>query len=191
MMGAWPSVRVSRAPIASRGLRMRSIGRRERDASPISVNVPCCGASRPEIMRMVEPELPQSSGWLVGVTRPADAGDLDRAVVERAHLCAERLHAGEGRGAVGAGGEVGEARGALSKCGEHAVAMADGLVAGQAQAAENVARGADDAFLGCGVQENSGRLMSLSVYGKATRDRGDQRTRSTMMVSSSKRSLPS
>jgi hypothetical protein len=35
------------------------------------VKLPCCGASRPEIMRIVEPELPQSSGDAAGVTRPA------------------------------------------------------------------------------------------------------------------------
>jgi hypothetical protein len=50
---------------------MRSMGRRESEASPMSVKLPCCGASRPEIMRMVEPELPQSSGLLDGVTQPA------------------------------------------------------------------------------------------------------------------------
>ncbi len=49
---------------------MRSMGRRESEASPTRVKLPCWGASRPEIMRMVEPELPQSRGWLAGVTRP-------------------------------------------------------------------------------------------------------------------------
>ena len=68
--GAWPPVRVSLAPIASSGLRMRSMGRRESESSPTKVNLPCCGASRPEIMRIVEPELPQSSVWLLGITRP-------------------------------------------------------------------------------------------------------------------------
>ena len=69
--GAWPSVSVRRAPMASSGLRMRSMGRRESEASPMRVKRPACGASRPEIMRMVEPELPQSSGSAGGVTRPA------------------------------------------------------------------------------------------------------------------------
>ena len=49
---------------------MRSIGRRESEASPTKVNLPCCGASRPEIIRIVEPELPQSRGLSVGITRP-------------------------------------------------------------------------------------------------------------------------
>ena len=62
LMGACPSVSLMFAPISARGLRMRSIGRRERESSPMRVKVPCCGASRPEIMRIVEPELPQSSG---------------------------------------------------------------------------------------------------------------------------------
>ena len=68
--GAWPSVSVSRAPMASSGLRIRSMGRRESDSSPTSVNRPSCGASRPLIMRIVEPELPQSSACAGGVTRP-------------------------------------------------------------------------------------------------------------------------
>ena len=106
---------------------------------------------------MVEPELPQSSGMIGGSDAAADAGDFDAAVVEFADLCAERLHAGEGRGAVGAGGEIGEARSAFGECAEHGVAMADGFVAGQAQAAEDVAGGADDAFLGCGGQGGSGK----------------------------------
>ena len=131
---------------------MRSMGRRESDASPISVKLPCCGASRPEIMRMVEPELPQSSGRSAGVTRPPTPVTSTDAIVEPADLRAQRLHAGERRGAVGAGGEVGEARSAFGKGAQHCVAMADGLVAGQAQASDDVACRADDAFLGCGGQ---------------------------------------
>ena len=46
------------------------MGRRESDASPMSVNSPSCAASSPEIMRIVEPELPQSSGLPDGFTRP-------------------------------------------------------------------------------------------------------------------------
>ena len=63
--------------MASSGLRMRSMGRRESDASPMRVKRPDCGASRPEIMRMVEPELPQSSGCDGGRDAAGDAGDLD------------------------------------------------------------------------------------------------------------------
>ena len=62
VMGACPSIRSSFAPIWLRGLRMRSIGRRVREGSPMRVKV--CGweAMRPANMRMVEPELPQSRG---------------------------------------------------------------------------------------------------------------------------------
>jgi len=46
-------------------LRMRSMGRGERCVAD-ECEAASCGASRPEIMRMVEPELPQSSGrWRV------------------------------------------------------------------------------------------------------------------------------
>ena len=97
-------------------------------------------------------------GWSDAAT---DAVDFNAAVIELADFCAEGLHAGEGGGAVGAGGEVGEARGALSKCAEQGVAMADGFVAGQAQGAEDVARGADDAFLRGGVTKG---LRKCGVY---------------------------
>ena len=129
--------------MASSGLRMRSMGRRESEASPMSVKRPCCGASRPEIMRMVEPELPQSSGCDGGVTRPATPVISTASGAGAVDFCAQRLHAGEGRGAIGAGGEVGEARSAFGEAAEHGVAMADGFVAGQAKAADDVARGAD------------------------------------------------
>ena len=43
-----------------------------------------------------------------------------------------------------------------AKRAEHGVAMADGFVAGQAQAADDVARGADEAFLCGGGQAGSG-----------------------------------
>ncbi len=57
--------------MASSGLRIRSIGRRESESSPMRVKRPDWGARSPEIMRMVEPELPQSRGLAGGVTRPA------------------------------------------------------------------------------------------------------------------------
>jgi hypothetical protein len=80
------------APISSSGLRMRSMGRRESEASPMSVKLPCCGASSPEIMRMVEPELPQSSGWLAGVTRPATpVTSMDSIFAGLVDLGAQRL----------------------------------------------------------------------------------------------------
>ncbi len=93
--GAWPSVSVSRAPIVSSGLRMRSMGRRESDASPTSVKLPFCGASRPDIMRIVEPELPQSRGVLAGVTRPPTPVTSTEPSSSRRTLRAQRLHAGE------------------------------------------------------------------------------------------------
>ena len=62
VIGACPSVSSSFAPICLSGLRMRSIGRSVSEWSPISVNIPRCGAISPESMRIVEPELPQSSG---------------------------------------------------------------------------------------------------------------------------------
>ena len=82
-----------------------------------------------------------------------DAGDFDRALADLVDLGAQRLHAGQGGGTVGAGGEVGEARGSLGEGAEHGVAVADGLVAGQAQASVDIAGGADKAFFGGGVQE--------------------------------------
>ncbi len=92
-----------------------------------------------------------------------DAIDFDAAVIEVPDSCAEGLHAGESRCTVGAGGEVGEARCAFGECAEHRVAMADGLVAGQAQGAEDVARGADDAFLGGGGQRGLREVRSIPV----------------------------
>jgi len=68
-------------------------------------------------------------------------------------FCAQGLHAGECGGTVGAGGEVGEARDAFGEGGQHAVAMADGLVAGEAQAPVDVAGGSDESFFGGGMQE--------------------------------------
>ena len=97
----------------------------------------------------------------------ADAIDFNPAVVQLADLGAECLHAGEGGGAVGAGGEVGEARSAFRKCAQQGVAMADGFVAGQAQGAEDVACGADDAFLRGGGQRGSGSLGSISSLTEA------------------------
>ena len=41
---------------------MRFMGRRDSDSSPISSLVNGCPARMPDSMRMVEPELPQSSG---------------------------------------------------------------------------------------------------------------------------------
>jgi hypothetical protein len=51
---------------------------------------------------------------------------------------------------VGAGGEVGEARGAGGDAGEHGVAVGDGLVARESDGALQGAGGADDLSGGCG-----------------------------------------
>ena len=71
VMGAWPESRLMFAPIWVRGLRMRSMGRWVREWSPMRVKVWGCGAMRPASMRMVEPELPQSSGPAGEVKEPA------------------------------------------------------------------------------------------------------------------------
>ena len=101
-------------------------------------------------MRMVEPELPQSSGaagWLKLPAVPVMEMVLS-AIVDDG--CAEGLHAGEGGVGVGAGGEVGEARGAVGDAGEHGVAVGDGFVAGKGDGALQGAGGADDLGGRCG-----------------------------------------
>ena len=65
----------------------RSMGRRESDSSPIISLVNFCPATMPLSMRMVEPELPQSSG--VGGRRQRQAASLHFdhiAVVFRSHV---------------------------------------------------------------------------------------------------------
>src|ERR1700677_1885124 len=81
---------------------------------------------------------------------PGHAGDLDDAVTGLLDMSAESLHAGEGRCAVGAGREVREAGSAFGEGRQHPVSVADGLVAGQAEAPVDVAGWADEAFFrGC------------------------------------------
>ena len=63
-------------------------------------------------------------------------------------LRAEGFDAGERGGAVGAGGEIGEAGGAFGQAAQQCVTVADTFVAGQAQAALDVAGGLDEAFGG-------------------------------------------
>ena len=60
--GGWPSVASMRAPIRSSGSITRRIGRRDSDASPISVAVNGWPARTPASRRIVVPELPASSG---------------------------------------------------------------------------------------------------------------------------------
>jgi hypothetical protein len=53
---------LNRAPIRSSGSVTRRIGRRRREASPVSVARKGCAARAPRDSRAVVPELPQSSG---------------------------------------------------------------------------------------------------------------------------------
>src|ERR1700733_15002428 len=91
-----------------------------------------------------------------GSDAAGNAGDFDGVGAGSLYCCAERLHAGEGGGAVRAGREIGKARSALSESAEHGVAMADGFVAGQAKTADNVLSGTGEAFLCGGRQGGSG-----------------------------------
>src|SRR5437868_5975510 len=49
------------APIWNSGVTIRSMGRRDSEASPIRSLLKCCPARMPANIRIVEPELPQSS----------------------------------------------------------------------------------------------------------------------------------
>ncbi len=125
---------------------MRAMGRRRSDASPVSSETKGCAASTPASMRMVEPELPQSSGALGPAgSRPALYRD-DMLSPIMVHGDPQRSQALQGAGAVAAGREVVEAAGALGERRQHRVAMADALVAGQPQVAFKVRRGVDRAF---------------------------------------------
>ena len=110
-------------------------------------------------MRIVEPELPQSSGPSAGVDASRHACDLYGVRAGPIYLCAQRLHAGQCRCAIGPGRKIRKARHAFRECAQHGVAMADGLVAGQAQAAQNVAGGADQSFLNGSVHNFSGEML--------------------------------
>lgn len=75
-----------------------------------------------------------------------DAGDFYIAFAMMDDLCAEGLDAGEAAGGVCSGGEVGEAAGAFGEAGEQGVSVRDAFVAGQTEAALDVARGRDGSF---------------------------------------------
>ena len=66
----WASIR---APIRDKGPMIRRIGRRDSERSPISVDVNGCAATTPASMRIVLPELPQSSASPGAVNRRAAA----------------------------------------------------------------------------------------------------------------------
>lgn len=93
------------------------------------------------------------------------AGDFDRLRASAIDLCPELNHTGERGSAVSAGGEIGEVRSALGETAEHGVAMADGFVAGQAKAADDISSGPNQSFVGSGVQRISGvnQLLATSL----------------------------
>ena len=118
-------------------------------------------------MRIVEPELPQSSGALDGEKLPPVPVTRYAAIFEPFHLCAQRGDAAQAAGAVGAGGEIGEAAGALGQPGEHGVAVGDTFVARQAQRSGQVARGLDDAF-GHDFEQDGLLKCSISIVSSGT-----------------------
>ena len=71
---------------------MRAMGRRESDSSPNNSLVNGWPARMPLSMRMVEPELPQSSGAVGAWRRLAEAGYFDGAIVGAAP-CGRRVAA--------------------------------------------------------------------------------------------------
>jgi hypothetical protein len=58
------------APINFNGSIIRRIGRDESDESPVKVALNFCPASKPASMRIVDPLLPQLSGWLGSLNPP-------------------------------------------------------------------------------------------------------------------------
>src|SRR6202034_4723705 len=76
------------------------------------------------------------------------AGDLHGLPVNPLSLRAQRLHARQGRSAIGSGRKIGEARRAFSESAKHRVTMTDRFVSRQTQAAKDVPGGANDSFLG-------------------------------------------
>ena len=104
-----------------------------------------------------------------------ESGSAKSAWLPAADPRAQRLHAGEGRGAVGPGRKVSEARRAFGKGGQHPVAMADGLVAGQAQAAKDVLCRANDAFFDQGNSEEACLHSSLAAPYRASGTNPEQR----------------
>ena len=75
------------------------------------------------------------------------------------HLRAQRGHTRKGRCAIRSGGKIRKARHAFREGAQHGVAMADGFVAGQSKAANNVAGGADQSFLHGSLHNFSGEIL--------------------------------
>ena len=88
-------------------------------------------------MRMVEPELPQSSASCAAWKLPP-VPVIETDVSWRSTMATERGCAGQAAGAVGTGGEIGKVRGALSERAEQCIAVRDAFVTGKAQAADQV-----------------------------------------------------
>ena len=99
------------------------------------------------------------------------AGDLDRAVGRSRDLCAEGSNASQAAGAVGARGKICEPRFSMGQATKQSVAVGDALIARQAQAASNVARGLDDSF-GSDFGQSRLREKVLSILKHLQHDEG-------------------
>ena len=144
--GRSPGPAVTAAPIWVSGPMIRRIGRRDSEASPIKVDKNGWAATTPASIRIVLPELPQSSGAdaarrprrprpsmvTSGGSSPARAGVRETM----APSCAD---AGERRRAIGAGRVVGNGGSAVGDGGQESVTMRDRFVAGHAQHARDAA----------------------------------------------------
>ena len=97
----------------------------------------------PDIMRMVEPELPQSSGAAGELSCCAQAVDDDGSLFIALDLAAQSANTAQRAGAIGAGSKVVEARAPCGERRQHGIAMGNGFVARHAQTSQNVARGFD------------------------------------------------
>ena len=121
----------------------RAMGRRESDSSPISSVVKACPASMPENMRMVEPELPQSSGARAARARATPS-------ISTASSCRCRMATPSGRvqpSVLAQSAPVEkllQPRRPFGERAQHGVAVRDGLVARQAHRPGHVLRGMDN-----------------------------------------------
>ncbi len=139
--------RSSFAPIWLSGLRMRSMGRRVSEWSPIEregARMRGDQAGEHTHGGAGVAAVERRGGLAKGAGGAGDFDDAGGAFAGVRDLGAERFHAGERGVWVGAGGEVGEAGGAFGEAGEHGVAVRDGLVAGNGEGALQRAGGADD-----------------------------------------------
>ena len=140
-----PSIRAASicAPICSSGLMMRPIGLRDRDSSPKIRLSNGCAASNPDIMRMVEPELPASRscrGLLPAIESAALNRDRRSLLLD---LNSQRAHAAERRMAIRSSRIIGDLRRAFRQRGDHRVAVGNRFVARQCDQAGQAPRGAN------------------------------------------------